>query len=208
MLQLLIKYNSFAGATLVGTWGFDLRLHHTFEVQAPVEEVWRLLLDIERVAPCLPGARLGDRVGDDAYDVGVTVKLGPMQMSYAGRLDVLERDAAAKRAVMRANVTEQRGQGTADATITTTLTAVEGGTRAESVTELRLTGRVAQMGGIVEDVSNRLLHQFSECLGAKAAAGPGGAASAAVEARPISALTLARQVMLDRLRRLLGRPRR
>jgi carbon monoxide dehydrogenase subunit G len=189
-----------------------MRLQHRFEVPAPVEDVWRLLLDLERVAPCLPGASLGERVDENTYDVAIKVKLGPMQMSYAGRVEIVEQDDAAKRALMRATTSEQRGHGTAEATITTTLSAIEGGTLAQSETDLKLTGRVAQMGGIVEDVSNRLLAQFSECLGAKAAASASASAGATVgggksatEPRPIGGLSLAAGIVLDRLRRLFGR---
>jgi carbon monoxide dehydrogenase subunit G len=206
-LRQLIKYNKFAADE---RWHLKMRLQHTFEIPAPVDEVWRLLLDLEQVAPCLPGASLGERIDESTYDVAIKVKLGPMQLSYAGRVEILEQDDVAKRAVMRANTTEQRGQGTAEATITTTLSPIEGGTRAEASTQLRLTGRVAQMGGIVEDVSNRLLAQFSEALGAKASAAAAGDAGAGAstgspEPRPIGGLSLAAGILLDRLRRLVGR---
>ena len=190
-----------------------MQLNHRFEVPAPVDVVWRLLLDLERVAPCLPGATLGDRVDERTYDVGIRIKLGPMQLNYAGRVEIAETDEAAHRAVMRANTTEKRGQGTAEATITTTLAAVDGGTVAEAVTDLRLTGRVAQMGrGIVEDVSNRLLGQFAECLSAKAATAGGAqpegdtpAPEPPPESRPIGGLSLFASVLGDRLRRLFRR---
>lgn len=184
-----------------------MELEHHFDVPAPIEEVWPLLLDLEQVAPCLPGATLGDRIDDRTYEVGIGIKLGPMQLNYQGRVEIVEADEAARRAVLRAKTDEQRGQGTAEATITMTLSSVGGGTAARSVTDLRLTGRVAQMGrSIVEDVSNRLLAQFSECLSAKAAAGSGGPA-AAPPARPIGGVSLALGVAVDRLRRLLGRKR-
>lgn len=184
-----------------------MELKHSFEVPAPVEAVWSLLLDLERVAPCLPGATLGDRVNDNTYDVGIGIKLGPMQLSYRGRVEIVEADETDRRAVMRAKTNEQRGQGTAEATITITLSPARGGTLAEAVTDLRLTGRVAQMGrSIVEDVSNRLLSQFSECLSAKAgAAHEAGAPAPAVEPRPIGGLSLAFGVLLGRLRRIFGR---
>jgi carbon monoxide dehydrogenase subunit G len=188
-----------------------MQLRHRFEVPAPVDEVWRLLLDLEQVAPCLPGASLGDKIADGTYDVGIGVKLGPMQLNYSGRIEILEADESARRAVMRGHANEQRGQGTAEATITTTLSEHEGGTLAESVTDLKLTGRVAHMGGVVEDVSNRLLAQFSENLSAKAAASGSAAANGAAataprpEPRPISGLSLVGGIVLDRLRRLFGR---
>jgi uncharacterized protein len=197
-----------------------VKLEHTFDVAAPVETVWELLLDLERVAPCLPGGEVTEKVDDRNYKANVKVKLGPMQMSYRGDIKIAEVDEAGRRAVMEAKANESRGQGTARATITTTLAAQQGGgTRGEVVTDLQLTGRVAQMGrGIVEDVSNRLMGQFADCLSQRAAAeaAPAGAAPLGAEApasapradaRPIGGLSLVLGVLLARLRRLLRRAR-
>jgi carbon monoxide dehydrogenase subunit G len=197
-----------------------VKLEHTFDVAAPVETVWELLLDLERVAPCLPGGEVTEKVDDRNYKANVKVKLGPMQMSYRGDIKIAEVDEAGRRAVMEAKANESRGQGTARATITTTLAAQQGGgTRGEVVTDLQLTGRVAQMGrGIVEDVSNRLMGQFADCLSQRAAAEAAPAAAAPLgaeapaptpraEARPIGGLSLVLGVLLARLRRLLRRAR-
>jgi carbon monoxide dehydrogenase subunit G len=197
-----------------------VKLEHAFDVAAPVETVWELLLDLERVAPCLPGGEVTEKVDDRNYKANVKVKLGPMQMSYRGDIKIAEVDEAGRRAVMEAKANESRGQGTARATITTTLAAQQGGgTRGEVVTDLQLTGRVAQMGrGIVEDVSNRLMGQFAACLSQRAAAEAAPAAAAPLgaeapapppraESRPIGGLSLVLGVLLARLRRLLRRAR-
>jgi uncharacterized protein len=192
-----------------------VRLEHAFEVAAPVETVWGFLLDLERVAPCLPGGEVTERVDDRNYKANVKVKLGPMHLTYRGDITIAEADEAERRTVMEAKGNEARGQGTARATITTRLAAQDGGTRAEVTTDLQLTGRVAQMGrGIVEDVSHRLLGQFAECLSERAAgeaptstaaAAAAPSASAEVRARPIGGVGLVLRVLLERLRRLFGR---
>jgi carbon monoxide dehydrogenase subunit G len=92
-----------------------MKFENTFTVVAPIDEVWAALMDIERVAPCMPGAEVLERTGENAYRVGVKVKLGPMSMLYRGQVEIAERDDAARHAVMRARATEARGQGTANA---------------------------------------------------------------------------------------------
>jgi carbon monoxide dehydrogenase subunit G len=189
-----------------------VKLEHEFQVAAPVETVWELLLDLERVAPCLPGGEVTEKIDDRSYRANVKVKLGPMQLAYRGEITIAEADEAARRTMLEAKANEARGQGTARATITTVLTEQDEGTRAAVTTDLQLTGRVAQMGrGIVEDVSNRLMGQFAECLSQRAAAEahPAGAAAATrpppSEAKPIGGLSLVLGALLSRLRRLFGR---
>jgi carbon monoxide dehydrogenase subunit G len=184
-----------------------VRLEHSFTVDAPPETVWPLLLDIERVAPCLPGAESVERVDEGAYRVSVVVALGPMKLSYRGEVAIAEADDSEHRAVLEAKATEARGQGTARATITTTLAPEGAGTRAEVETNLQLTGRVAQMGrGIVVDVSNRLLSEFAECLARTlAASNDDHAGEQPPAAKPIGGLRLGLRVLWERLRRLRRR---
>lgn len=139
-------------------------LTNEFRVAAPVDQVWDVLTDIERIAPCLPGAELQD-VRDGEFHGVVRVKVGPMTAQYKGKARFLEREDAAHRAVLRAEGRETRGQGNARATITAQLDAVDGGTRVSVDTSLVITGRVAQFGrGILADVSARLLDQFAANL--------------------------------------------
>lgn len=192
-----------------------MKLEHGFDVAAPVETVWGLMLDLERVAPCLPGGEVTEKVDDRHYKAAVRVSLGPMRMAYRGEITIVEADEAARRTVMEAKATETKGQGAARATITTVLAAAGDGTHAVVTTDLQLTGRVAQMGrGIVEDVSKRLMGEFADCLSRQvAAAKPGATAepataeptAAAAAAKPIGGFGLLLQVLRERLRRLFAR---
>src|SRR3954454_14692426 len=107
-----------------------MRFENSFDVDAPIERVWDALLDVERVAPTVPGAQVLERTGDDAYKVGIKVKVGPMTMTYRGEVEIVERDEAAHRAVMKARAKEARGQGTADADVTMVLSRDNGHTSA------------------------------------------------------------------------------
>jgi len=146
-----------------------MQLEHTFTVAAPVEQAWALLLDIERIAPCMPGATLTSFSGDN-FEGNVRVKLGPVNMTYAGKGRFLEKDEAAHRMVMEASGRDARGGGTAKATVTGTLKAADdgAGTVVTVVTDLAVTGRPAQFGrGMIADVGGRLIGQFADCLASK-----------------------------------------
>jgi uncharacterized protein len=141
-----------------------MQLTNEFKVNVPVEEAWTVLTDIERIAPCLPGAELRDVEGDDYLGV-VKVKVGPITTEYRGKARFLELDAAGYRAVLRAEGRETRGQGNASATITASLEPSEGSTMVSVITEMTVSGRVAQLGrGVLADVSNKLMSQFADCL--------------------------------------------
>ena len=139
-----------------------MRFENHFDVGAPIDAVWAAMLDVERVAPTVPGARVLERVGDDAYKVAIKVKVGPMSMTYNGEVEITERDEAAHRAVMKARAKESRGQGTADADVTMVLAGQNGGTSATVTTDVQLSGKVATMGqGVLQDVSRRLVETFA-----------------------------------------------
>src|SRR5918912_3627562 len=144
-----------------------MRFENRFDVDAPIERVWEALLDVERVAPTVPGAQVLERTGDDAYKVAIKVKVGPMSMTYRGEVEITERDDAAHRAVMKARAKESRGQGTADADVTMSLASRDGGTAATVTTDVQLSGKVATMGqGVLQDVSRRLVETFAANLAA------------------------------------------
>ncbi len=165
-----------------------MRFENSFAVEAPVEEVWRTLLDVERVAPCVPGAQVLERAGEDAYKVGIRVKLGPMSMQYRGQVEIVEEDAEARRAVMRARAQEARGQGTADATVEMRLSGGQDVTEGTIETDLQLSGRAAAMGqGVIRDVSAKLVEEFSRNLAEMLAAGEPGATAAEPGAAPATA---------------------
>jgi carbon monoxide dehydrogenase subunit G len=158
-----------------------MRFENEFAVPAAIDEVWNALLDVERVAPCMPGAEVLERVGDDAYKVGVTVKVGPISMTYRGEVQIVERDEQARRATMRVKAKEARGQGTADARAHMTLAEQSNGTDVTIETEVQLSGKVAQMGqGVIADVSAKLVETFAENLAAMLAAGDAAGGSGGV----------------------------
>ncbi len=149
-----------------------MKLEQSFEVKAPIEDVWSALIDLERVAPCLPGASITGHDDDGTYHGEFKVKLGPTTASYRGTVVIEEADEATHRATMKAKGTDKRGQGGASATIVNTLVATDGGTRVDAVTDYTITGRLASFGrgGMIQDISNRLLGDFSSCLQSQLAA--------------------------------------
>jgi carbon monoxide dehydrogenase subunit G len=155
-----------------------MELTNEFKVGASPDEAWAVLTDIERIAPCMPGAELQEVDGDD-YKGVVKVKVGPITAQYKGVARFVERDDATHRAVLQAEGRETRGQGNASALITAQLTPDGDGTLVSVVTDLTIAGRVAQFGrGILADVSTKLLGQFASCLETKLAGGDGGSEEA------------------------------
>lgn len=156
-----------------------MELSNEFTVDVPIEEAWTVLTDLERIAPCMPGARLTDTEGDE-YRGSVKVKVGPVTAEYRGKATFLERDEAGHRAVLRAEGREARGQGNASATITAQLEPAGTATKVSVSTDLTITGRVAQFGrGVLADVSAKLLGQFVESLEATVLSGTVAADGAA-----------------------------
>ncbi len=148
-----------------------MQLEHTFTVPAGVEQAWQVLLDIERIAPCLPGAAIDSVDGDD-FTGTVKVRLGPIGLTYKGKATFIEKDAVAHRTVIDARGKDARGNGTATATITATLVPDGAGTAVTVLTDLNITGKPAQFGrGVMVDVGNKLIGQFADCLAGKLAGG-------------------------------------
>jgi len=230
-----------------------VKLEQAFEVEAPIDRVWAALIDVERVAPCLPGAEITEVGEDGRYEGTFQVKLGPTSASYRGTLEMESVDEAAHVVTMRGNGQDKRGQGSAKATIVSTLRESGSGTAVEVVTDFTITGRLARFGrsGMIQDISNRLLRDFAGCLeemvgqepeaagqaaaGVPASGSPTDAASAPADAvaapgpgelvdpsqapvppapvrrpapapaRPVHGLSLFFSVLLERLKRLVGR---
>jgi carbon monoxide dehydrogenase subunit G len=159
-----------------------MKLEQSFEVTAPLERVWEALIDVERVAPCLPGASVTGRNEDGSYTGEFKVKIGPTSAAYTGKLHMETVDAEAHSATMQASGTDRRGQGGAKATIVSSVAAAaEGRTRVEVSTDYHITGRLARFGrgGMIEEISNRLLGDFATNL--QAMVGGGGPAPEAPE---------------------------
>jgi len=150
-----------------------MELNNEFEVAIPVAEAWKVLTDVEKIAPCMPGAELREVEGDE-YRGQVKVKVGPITASYRGTARFEELDAKAHKAVLKAEGRETRGQGNATALIKATLSPSTKGTKVEVVTDLAITGKVAQFGrGVLADVSGKLLDQFVHNLETTVLAAPG-----------------------------------
>lgn len=214
----------------------SMLIEDRFTVDAQPDETFAFMSDIEQVHPCIPGAELVGRGDDGAYDIRVKVKVGPMSLSYKGVVEIVERDMAARRAVLNAKASEERGQGTAAAKMTMRVEEDgESGSAVLVASEMVVTGRVAQMGrGIMVDVSNHMVREMGRAVEATLAArrqatlaygapapvepapadhvaaapAPSAAAAApAVQAKTPNAVPLFFSVLKERLARLFRRRR-
>lgn len=157
-------------------------LNHEFIVNVPVNDAWIILTDLERIAPCLPGAQLTEVEGD-TYRGQVKVKVGPIVAQFKGQASFVTRDDAAHRAMLKGEGRDTTGKGTASAIITAQLTSITPtSTKCTVVTDLTISGKVAQFGrGALADVSDKLLKQFSENLNQLIASAPATTTTAATE---------------------------
>jgi carbon monoxide dehydrogenase subunit G len=192
-----------------------MRLENTFQVLVPPEQAWDLLMDVPRVVPCMPGAELTDTVDDANWKARMSVKLGPISMTFATDVHREEVDEAARRAVLVASARELRGRGAGRARIESSLDDDGSATTVRIVTDLSLSGAVAQYGGrgMVQAVSAQLIDAFAACLreqlAPSAADGADDAAPGprAAETRPVEALSafaLARDAAQQRMREVSG----
>ncbi|MGW5377886.1 SRPBCC family protein [Nocardia sp. NPDC003999] len=144
-----------------------MKLDNTFTIPVPAAQAWQVLLDLERIAPCVPGATITSRDGDDFHGK-IKVKLGPVGLSYSGVIKVVSQDEAAGIAVLEGRGRETRGNGTAKATITCRLVESVGATDVFVDTDLAITGKPAQFGrGALADVAGTLIGQFATNLAAE-----------------------------------------
>jgi uncharacterized protein len=212
-----------------------MEFDNSFEVPLPVDEAWTLLMDIRRIAPCLPGAELTEVVDDRTYKGKVGVRLGPVSLAFAGTVKFDEIDDAAHRAKISAQGSDAKGRGGANATATFHLEPVAAGAKVLVHTNLTLSGAVAQYGrgvGIIQVTAAQIITQFANNL--KAQFAPAGAPAAAVAsataptpapaaavgapaapaaasspppaaAKPISGFALAGAVFVAWIKRLFGR---
>ncbi|MGA9775188.1 MAG: SRPBCC family protein [Candidatus Dormiibacterota bacterium] len=193
-------------------------LQNTLKLPMPPDRLVPLLEDLERIAPCLPGASIQERVDERTYKGRVTVKVGPVTVKYDGVMTVLDVDREARRLRMRGEGRDPQGAGTASATITMTVSDDgNGGSVGTIESDVAITGRVAQFGrGLMQDVADRLLTQFATCLqqtlGQEQAgqAEPGAAGPSAAKLPPapppqsVGAVGLLLGVIWQRIRRLFG----
>jgi uncharacterized protein len=162
-----------------------MKINNEFTVGAPIQQAWDTMLNLERIAPCLPGAAIQDEKDEGEYDGTMKVKIGPITANYKGTVKFEEVDEENHRAVLQATGRDARGQGTASATIVSTLQEGADGTKVSVETDMKLTGRAAQFGrGIAQDVATKMLDQFASCLEEEITGGPEEGAAAAATAEP------------------------
>jgi carbon monoxide dehydrogenase subunit G len=168
-----------------------MKLTNEVHIERDPAEVFAALLDVERVATCMPGSRLLGRVDDDTYEGEVKVKIGPLGVAYTGTVRFLEIDRDGRTAVLKASGREQHGQGNADAHVTARVLPDGNGSKVAIETDLMIRGKVAQFGrGVIGEVSQRLIGQFAgnvEQLLTGNGHAPAGAAPTAASAPPPAA---------------------
>lgn len=144
-----------------------MQFENNFDVPLPPAEAWKVLLDVPRIAPCLPGAELTETVGHDKYKGRAGVKIGPVNLFFAGEAEIVERDDAAMKARLKGRGNDTKGRGQASATVDFSLAPAGDGTRVNVVTDLNMTGMVAQYGrasGLMKEIAGAILGQFAENL--------------------------------------------
>jgi carbon monoxide dehydrogenase subunit G len=166
-----------------------MKLEHEFRVPVPVTQAWDVLLDVERIAPCMPGATVESFDGETVHG-RVKVKVGPIQVTYNGTARFIEKNEAGRRVTIDASGKEARGSGTAKATIVAVLQDEGDATLVNVTTDLAITGKPAQFGrGVMIEVGNKLLGRFADCLAEQIGigSGEGGAAESSAAAEETSA---------------------
>src|ERR671935_2547107 len=137
-----------------------------FDVEAPVETAWAYMLDVQKIAHCVPGASLTQVIDDRTYEGKIGVKVGAIEVGYKGRVTIEEMDESKHSVKIKAQGAETRGRGGASATATAELTANGSGTSVVMNTELAVSGVIAQFGrtGVMQEVAQRLVQRFANCI--------------------------------------------
>lgn len=170
-----------------------MEISNSFTVDAPINEAWELLTDIPEIAPCLPGAKLTS-AEDGVYSGGIKIKVGPVTAEYKGSAEFVERDEASRKVVISGKGRDTRGAGNAQALITAQMTPVGEQTQVDILTDLKVSGKVAQFGrGVMQDVSTKLIGQFVDCVEKKIKA----AGEPEVEAAPLAEAAAANTTTQD-----------
>ncbi|MEX0754680.1 MAG: SRPBCC family protein [Actinomycetota bacterium] len=192
-----------------------MQIENAFTVPTPVDRLWAFLLDVERIAPCMPGAELTEVVDDRTWKGKLKARFGPVAMNFAGTVTMAERDDAMHRVVLRAKGMESKGKGAADASVTAWLEPDGAGTTTVKMeADITMAGVVAQVSrGLLPDVSKKLTQQFADCLQAKLeeehgdaeAGGSETGARAGADSEPVGGVRLGLWALLRAIGRLFGR---
>jgi carbon monoxide dehydrogenase subunit G len=185
-----------------------MQIETSFSVPVPLDRAWTILTDVPRIVPCMPGAALTEMVDAQTFRGTAGVKIGPMQLNFAGEAKIEEQDEAAHRVRVAARANDTKGRGGAQAKLAFVLVPDGAGTRVDITTDLQLNGAVAQYGrgvGLIKEIANQLVGQFAANLKAQidqpVVAAPSGPVPAAAVVRPVSGLKL----LVAALRALLTR---
>ena len=183
-----------------------MKIENSFDVASSPEGAWELLMDVPRVIPCMPGTTLDEVVDESTWKATMHVQVGPVGLTFATDVRRDEVDESAHRVRLSADAREVRNRGRAHATIQSTVITADGGTHVDLVTELALSGAVAQYGrGMIQDISSQLVASFAECLQAQLTGAPEETKQAvAAQAKPVSGLSLFLGAVRRALARLFG----
>jgi carbon monoxide dehydrogenase subunit G len=188
-----------------------MQIETSFGVPAPVEHAWAILTDVPRIVPCMPGAQLTETIDARTFRGTATVKIGPMQLSFAGEARIEEQDVAARRVRVAARGNDTKGRGGAQAKLGFVLVPDGTGTRVDITTDLQLNGAVAQYGrgvGLIKEIANQLVGQFAANLKSQIDQEPvpvDEVAPAPMPVRPVSGIRLVLAALRALLARWLGR---
>lgn len=173
-----------------------MQFENSFDVPLPPAEAWKVLLDVPRIAPCLPGAELTETLGPDKYKGRAGVKIGPVNLFFAGEAEIIEKDEAARKAKLKGRGNDTKGRGQASATVDFNLVEHNGGTRVNVLTDLNMTGMVAQYGrasGLMKEIAGAILTQFADNLRKEIeSSSPPAAAAAPQQSEPAPTVETAR----------------
>jgi carbon monoxide dehydrogenase subunit G len=188
-----------------------VELKNEFSVATPIENAWPMLLDVASIVHCVPGGELLEQLDERSFKGRVSVKLGPMLLNFEGIAKFVEIDVPARRARIDARGTDTKGRGAAQAKVKLQLEPDGSSTKVSILTDLQLSGSVAQIGrasGLIEEVSQHLIGEFADNLDRRIAGGSSATAAAPAETpAPISGFRLAVQVVRGMLARLFRRVR-
>ena len=184
-----------------------MKLENSFQVDASPEKAWALLMDVPRIIPCMPGAKLDETVSDSNWLATMQVKLGPIGLTFATDCKRTDVDEANRSVTLKADARETRNRGRASASIVSSLAPENGGTRVDIVTDVSLAGTLAQYGrGMIEDISTQMVTSFATCLQAQLGDSTEEAeAAVAAQAKPISGLSLFFGSIGRKIRGIFGR---
>ncbi|MDQ3901676.1 MAG: SRPBCC family protein [Actinomycetota bacterium] len=179
-------------------------IENEFDVAAPLDAVWKHMQDVPRIAPCMPGAELLD-VNGDTYKGRVTTKMGPVKLQFLGTARIVQRDESAKRIVMEASGSEEKGKGQATMKVTSTMVPSGSGTRVKVAQDINLSGAAAQFGrGMVQDVTSVLMRNFAKSIADDIGRASRGEAAVKREAVPVKGFSIAMQAWMTALNRFFG----